>query len=93
MRRLSVAAFVTLDSSLRSASRQAGSLLEEFLLEFRLLLGAGPVDELAYLKVGEMRLLNPALTELSKLPIALLQPPHVPNSLAFSYLVCQWSGL
>ncbi|WP_429250360.1 translesion DNA synthesis-associated protein ImuA [Paraburkholderia sp. GAS333] len=36
--------------------------------------------------IGEMRLLKPALAELSTRPIALLQPPHVPNSLAFSYL-------
>ncbi|CAD6542976.1 translesion DNA synthesis-associated protein ImuA [Paraburkholderia metrosideri] len=36
--------------------------------------------------IGEMRLLKPALAELSARPIALLQPPHVPNSLAFSYL-------
>lgn len=36
--------------------------------------------------IGEMRLLKPALAELSTRPIALLQPPHVPNSLALSYL-------
>ncbi|MDN8037053.1 MULTISPECIES: translesion DNA synthesis-associated protein ImuA [Burkholderiaceae] len=36
--------------------------------------------------IGEMRLLKPALTEMSTRPIVLLQPPHVPNSLAFSYL-------
>jgi hypothetical protein len=36
--------------------------------------------------IGEMRLLKPALAELGTRPIALLQPPHVPNSLAFSYL-------
>jgi hypothetical protein len=36
--------------------------------------------------IGEMRLLKPALAELSGRPIALMQPPHVPNSLAFSYL-------
>ena len=36
--------------------------------------------------VGEFRLLRPALAELSRRPIALLQAPHVPNSLAFSYL-------
>ncbi|WP_244744707.1 translesion DNA synthesis-associated protein ImuA [Paraburkholderia terricola] len=36
--------------------------------------------------IGEMRLLKPALTELGARPVVLLQPPHVPNSLAFSYL-------
>jgi cell division inhibitor SulA/protein ImuA len=36
--------------------------------------------------VGELRLLRPALAELSRRPVALLQAPHVPNSLAFSYL-------
>ncbi|CAB3795222.1 hypothetical protein LMG28614_04126 [Paraburkholderia ultramafica] len=36
--------------------------------------------------IGEMRLLKPALAELSALPVVLLQPPHIPNSLAFSYL-------
>jgi protein ImuA len=36
--------------------------------------------------VGEFRLLRPALAEVSHRPIALLQAPHVPNSLAFSYL-------
>jgi protein ImuA len=35
--------------------------------------------------VGEMRLLQP-LSTVSKRPIALIQPPHVPNALAFSYL-------
>jgi hypothetical protein len=36
--------------------------------------------------VGEMRLLRPALTTVSKRPVALLQAPHVPNALAFSFL-------
>ncbi|WP_404983516.1 MULTISPECIES: translesion DNA synthesis-associated protein ImuA [unclassified Caballeronia] len=36
--------------------------------------------------VGELRLLRPALAELSRRPVALLRAPHVPNSLAFSYL-------
>ncbi|MDN7408007.1 translesion DNA synthesis-associated protein ImuA [Burkholderia vietnamiensis] len=36
--------------------------------------------------IGEMRLLRPALSELSTRPVALLQAPHVPNALAFSYL-------
>lgn len=36
--------------------------------------------------IGEMRLLKPALAELGARPIALLQAPHVPNSLAFAYL-------
>ncbi|WP_087634007.1 translesion DNA synthesis-associated protein ImuA, partial [Caballeronia telluris] len=36
--------------------------------------------------IGEMRLLRPALSELSARPVVLLQAPHVPNALAFSYL-------
>ncbi|WP_250481764.1 translesion DNA synthesis-associated protein ImuA [Caballeronia sp. NCTM5] len=36
--------------------------------------------------VGEMRLLRPALSELSARPITLLQAPHIPNALALSYL-------
>jgi protein ImuA len=36
--------------------------------------------------VGEFRLLRPALEKVSARPIALLQPPHRPNSLAFQYL-------
>lgn len=36
--------------------------------------------------VGEIRLLRPALAALSRRPIALVQPPHIPNSLAFGYL-------
>jgi hypothetical protein len=36
--------------------------------------------------IGEMRLLKPALEQVSRRPIALLQPPHVPNALAFSFL-------
>ncbi|CAB3805834.1 translesion DNA synthesis-associated protein ImuA [Pararobbsia alpina] len=36
--------------------------------------------------VGEMRLLRPALAAVGKRPLALVQPPHVPNSLAFAYL-------
>jgi protein ImuA len=36
--------------------------------------------------VGEIRLLQPALSAVSKRPVALIQPPHVPNALAFSYL-------
>jgi protein ImuA len=36
--------------------------------------------------VGEIRLLRPALAAVSRRPIALVQPPHVPNSLAFAYL-------
>jgi protein ImuA len=34
--------------------------------------------------VGEVRLLQPALAAVSKRPIALLQPPHTPNALAFA---------
>jgi protein ImuA len=36
--------------------------------------------------VGEIRLLRPALAAVGARPIALIQPPHVPNTLAFSYL-------
>jgi protein ImuA len=36
--------------------------------------------------VGEIRLLRPALATLSQRPIALVQPPHIPNALAFAYL-------
>lgn len=38
--------------------------------------------------VGEMRLLAPALSPLKR-PIALIQPPHVPNALGFSYIGMQ----
>jgi protein ImuA len=53
--------------------------------------GGWPVGALVELLVqqpgiGEMRLLKPALVAASKRPVALLQAPHVPNSLAFSYL-------
>jgi protein ImuA len=43
--------------------------------------------------IGEMRLLRPAMSELSKRPIALLQAPHAPNALAFSYLGLPMSKL
>ncbi|WP_074774567.1 translesion DNA synthesis-associated protein ImuA [Paraburkholderia fungorum] len=36
--------------------------------------------------VGEIRLLQPVLAAVSKRPVALIQPPHVSNGLAFSYL-------
>lgn len=36
--------------------------------------------------VGEIRLLRPALAALAKRPIALVQPPHLPNAPAFAYL-------
>src|ERR1700712_3745513 len=36
--------------------------------------------------VGELRLLRPALKSVSTRPIALVQPPLVPNGLAFAYL-------
>jgi protein ImuA len=36
--------------------------------------------------VGEIRLLRPALNALGKRPIALVQPPHLPNAPAFAYL-------
>jgi cell division inhibitor SulA/protein ImuA len=53
--------------------------------------GGWPVAALVELLVqqpgiGEIRLLQPALAEVSKRPIALLQAPHVPNALALSYL-------
>ncbi|MDR5756345.1 translesion DNA synthesis-associated protein ImuA [Caballeronia sp. LZ035] len=53
--------------------------------------GGWPVGALVELLVqqpgiGEMRLLNPALVASSKRPVALLQAPHIPNSLAFAYL-------
>ena len=34
--------------------------------------------------VGEMRLLRPAIVEVSKRPIALIQPPHTPQALALA---------
>jgi protein ImuA len=36
--------------------------------------------------VGEIRLLRPALAAIAGRPIALVQPPHIPNTLAFTYL-------
>jgi cell division inhibitor SulA/protein ImuA len=36
--------------------------------------------------IGEMRLMRPALARVSHRPVALLQAPHIPNALAFSYL-------
>lgn len=36
--------------------------------------------------VGEMRLLQPALSALSERPIALLQPPQIPNGLGLGYI-------
>jgi len=53
--------------------------------------GGWPIGALVELLVqqpgiGEMRLLKPALVAASKRPVALLQAPHVPNSLAFSYM-------
>src|ERR1700737_1651837 len=36
--------------------------------------------------VGEIRLLKPALAALGRRPIALVQPPHIPNALALAYL-------
>lgn len=35
--------------------------------------------------IGELRLLRPALITVSKRPIVLLQPPHVPNAMGFAY--------
>ncbi|HDR9103648.1 translesion DNA synthesis-associated protein ImuA [Paraburkholderia sp. A3RO-2L] len=36
--------------------------------------------------IGELRLLQPALQRVAHRPIALLQPPHVPNAQALVYL-------
>jgi protein ImuA len=36
--------------------------------------------------VGEFRLLRPALGNVGKRPIALLQPPHTPNALGLGYI-------
>jgi cell division inhibitor SulA len=36
--------------------------------------------------VGEMRLLRPALSGLGPRPIALMQPPHIPNGLGLEYI-------
>ena len=36
--------------------------------------------------VGEMRLLRPALSELGKRPVAMVQPPHIPNGLGLEYI-------
>lgn len=53
--------------------------------------GGWPVGSLVELLVqqpgvGEIRLLQPALSTVIKRPVALIQAPHVPNALAFSYL-------
>ena len=36
--------------------------------------------------VGEVRLLRPALSALGERPIALVQPPHIPDGLGLSYI-------
>ncbi|AUT68833.1 hypothetical protein PPGU19_022390 [Paraburkholderia sp. PGU19] len=36
--------------------------------------------------VGEMRLLRPALSSLGDRPIALVQPPHIPDGLGLDYI-------
>jgi protein ImuA len=36
--------------------------------------------------VGELRLLRPALSTLGARPIALIQPPHIPDGLGLSYI-------
>ncbi|ACC71151.1 translesion DNA synthesis-associated protein ImuA [Paraburkholderia phymatum] len=36
--------------------------------------------------VGEMRLLRPALSSLGNRPIALVQPPHIPDGLGLDYI-------
>ncbi|KWU26345.1 translesion DNA synthesis-associated protein ImuA [Burkholderia cenocepacia] len=53
--------------------------------------GGWPVGALVELLVqqpgiGEVRLLKPALAQVGQRPVALLQPPHAPNALAFSFL-------
>lgn len=53
--------------------------------------GGWPVGALVELLVqqpgvGEVRLLQPALSAVSQRPVALIQPPHLPNAPAFSYL-------
>ncbi|CAE6962656.1 hypothetical protein R70199_07437 [Paraburkholderia domus] len=36
--------------------------------------------------VGELRLLQPALSALGNRPVAFVQPPHTPNCLGLSYI-------
>ncbi len=36
--------------------------------------------------VGEMRLLRPALSALADRPVALVQPPHIPDGLGLGYI-------
>jgi cell division inhibitor SulA len=36
--------------------------------------------------VGEMRLLRPALSTLADRPVALVQPPHIPDGLGLGYI-------
>jgi protein ImuA len=53
--------------------------------------GGWPISALIELLVqqagiGELRMLRPALALLAKKPIALVQPPHVPNMHAFAYM-------
>jgi hypothetical protein len=36
--------------------------------------------------VGEMRLLRPALSALGQRPVALVQPPHIPDGLGLAYI-------
>jgi protein ImuA len=43
--------------------------------------------------VGEMRLLRPALGSLGARPIALVQPPHIPNGLGLGYIGLELGGL
>ena len=43
--------------------------------------------------IGEMRLLQPALSALGERPIALLQPPQVPNGLGLGYIGLQLDRL
>jgi cell division inhibitor SulA/protein ImuA len=35
--------------------------------------------------IGEVRMLQPALTAVAKRPIVLVKPPHVPNAVGFAY--------
>ena len=53
--------------------------------------GGWPVGALVDLLVqqaglGELRLLRPALSALGKRPVALVQPPHVPDGLGLGYI-------
>jgi protein ImuA len=50
--------------------------------------GGWPVGDLLVQQagVGEMRLLRPALSALADRPVALVQPPHIPDGLGLGYI-------